>query len=103
MIRPEVERLVALGPMPATLGPTADDSQVDEYARLVVAITPPLSLDEALALTNVFGPDDYYGVAWTLLHLIESAPGWEEVGRSLSGDGEWITRLRNRILRAEQS
>ncbi|MDB6032726.1 MAG: hypothetical protein JWM16_3064, partial [Verrucomicrobiales bacterium] len=29
-----------------------------------------------LALVKVFGPDDYYGLAWSLLHLIESAPGW---------------------------
>lgn len=103
MIRPEVERLLALGPMPDSLGAIPEQALVEEYQRRIEAISPPLSLDEALALTKVFGPDDLYGLAWTLLHVIESAPGWSEVGRSLSGDGEWITRLRNRILRAEQS
>jgi len=88
MIRPEVERLVALGPMPDSLGATPDQALVEEYERLITAISRPVSLDEALALTKVFGPDDFYGLAWAVVHLIESAPGWSEVGLNLSGEGE---------------
>jgi hypothetical protein len=48
---------------------------------------------------HLFGPDDCYGVAWTLLHLIESAPGWPLHDCLQDIRNEWTERLR---LRAER-
>jgi len=61
---------------------------------LLRSIKAPVSDDEAKCLTKLFGSDDYFGLAWTVLHLVESAPGWpiEECLRDASN--EWIVRLR---------
>jgi len=98
-MRNAVERLVQLGSLPG-----ADDVEEDrliEFERLLKAIMPPVTDDEARALAKLFGPDDCYGLAWTLLHLIETAPGWplQDVV-ALTGEGnEWTRRLRERAER----
>ena len=71
-IRSEVSEFVANGPLPG------EDAGVQTVARaqaLLERIQPPLTDDEAHALAVSFGPDDSYGLGWSLLHLIESAPG----------------------------
>jgi hypothetical protein len=47
-------------------------------------------------LVKLFGPDDCLGLAWTLLHLIETAPGWPVESALVGLEGEWIDRLRER-------
>ncbi len=70
--RHEVERLVRLGALPAESN--AEMSKVEEFQRALEVIAAPVSTEEASHLMTVFGPDDCFGLAWTLLHLIESAP-----------------------------
>jgi hypothetical protein len=70
------------------------------YEGLLSRVTPPVSNDEARSLVHLFGPDDCYGLAWTLLHLIESAPGWPLHDCLNDIRNEWTERLR---LRAEHS
>jgi hypothetical protein len=45
---------------------------------------------------TLFGPDDCFGLGWTLLHLIETAPGWPIKAVLDGSQGEWIDRLRER-------
>jgi hypothetical protein len=100
VIRPEVRELVALGALPAEDVAEQQDLEHREHReRLVRAITRPVTDDEARALLAVFGPDDCYGVAWTVLHLIETAPGWplEDALRDDRGGNEWILLLQQRI------
>lgn len=69
---------------------------IREFEDLLGKIKSPLTDEEACALVGTFGPDDCFGLAWTLLHLIESAPGWP-VGGALDGlEGEWICLSRER-------
>ena len=70
--------------------------KLEEYQRLLNAISQPVSDEEAEALARLFGPDDCFGLAWTLVHLIESAPGWPLVDRLPAIDNEWIVLLRDR-------
>ena len=97
-MRPEVAELVALGPFPAE--DAASDEDVERREALVRGITPPLTDEEARAMVTLFGPDDFYGGAWTLLHLIETAPGWPLEDALLNEDNEWIRRLRKRLQNA---
>jgi len=53
----------------------ADPKIVERWQNLLAAVKTPVSDDEARALVRVFGPDDCFGLAWTLLHLIETAHG----------------------------
>lgn len=69
---PEVSAFVASGPLP---GQEAEEDEIDRRALQLEAIPRPLSLAEAKALAGCFGPDDCYGLAWTMAHLIETAPG----------------------------
>ncbi|MGA5118334.1 hypothetical protein [Streptomyces pseudogriseolus] len=72
-MKPEVSTFVADGPLSDE--ETGEEAEIDRRARQLDAISRPLSLAEAEALAGCFGPDDCYGLAWTMAHLIETAPG----------------------------
>jgi hypothetical protein len=80
------------------LGPLPDSSASEDKIALregqLERIKPPVTEDEAKLLLRCFGPDDCYGLAWTLLHLIESAPSGVPLDRPpLDTDNEWLRRL----------
>jgi hypothetical protein len=96
-VRPEVLRFVAFGRLPAE-----SDATLESMRKLETALEPikgPLSDDEARLICRVFGPDDCFGCAWTLLHLVETAPSWP-IRDCLDDDSrEWIRRLKDRARR----
>jgi hypothetical protein len=72
----------------------AEVSEVEEFQRALEAIQGPLSTEEATKLLTVFGPaDSCFGLAWTLLHLIESAPEQPLTAEPPADANEWIKRL----------
>jgi len=68
-IRPEVQVLVDFGPFPASAD--AEVVDVERLGALLTRIAPPVTGEEAMTLLSCFGPDEAFGLAWTLLHLIE--------------------------------
>ncbi len=98
-VRPEVLALASLGPLPSESEGDVDDIAVRQSA--LQAIEPALSVEEAKALLPCFGPDDCFGLAWTLLHLVEScpAPGCLVAPPPASAN-EWVRRLWDRHVRA---
>jgi hypothetical protein len=74
MMQPAVERLVQIGPLPSSSVATVPILQ--EREALLAKVKPPITDSEARALVQLFGPDDCFGLAWSLLHLIETSPGW---------------------------
>ena len=96
-MRPEIKRLLLLGPLPSE-----EDASVD-HLRLVEAelksVTKPVADDEARAMVSLFGPDDCFGVAWSFLHLIETAPGWPLADCLANLESEWVVSLRDRAVR----
>ena len=95
--RLEVKHLVSMGQLPPE--PGADPAMVDEFHRAIKAIYRPVSTEEAGALLTVFGSDSCYGVAWTLLHLIETAPESPLKTEPSTDANEWIKRLWERAHR----
>lgn len=93
-MRTAVRELVALGPFPDEDSATEDD--LKRRGELMEIISIPTTDGEACALVGLFGPDSCYEMAWTLLHLIESAPGWPLEGCLARYEGEWIDYLRRR-------
>jgi hypothetical protein len=72
---------------------------LEEIRALLAEVRTPIADDEARALVGLFGPDDCFGLAWSLLHLIETSPGWP-IADALHGQtGEWIDKLRERSLK----
>lgn len=93
-MQPAVERLVQIGPLPSSSA--ANVPVLQELEALLAQVQTPITDNEARALVRLFGPDDCFGLAWSLLHLIETSPGWplEDALRGL--DDEWAGRLRGR-------
>lgn len=91
-----IKNLIRLGPLPSSVGATAADVQTFEEQLSKVQI--PISDDEACALVRLFGPDDYFGLAWTLLHLIETSPSWLIEDALIGLEGVWVDRLRERVM-----
>ena len=89
--------LLALGPLPSSEAASVETLQA--FEEQLSTVQKPVTDEEACALVKLFGPDDCFGLAWTLLHLIETAPGWPIEGALDNLEGEWIDRLRERAER----
>lgn len=89
-----IEELVKLGPFPNEQ--EAEVPELEKIEALLPKIETPVTDEEARALVGLFGPDGCYGLAWALLHAIETAPGWPLVDVLAESGNEWIDRLRRR-------
>jgi hypothetical protein len=97
-IRREVQQLVDLGAFPASAD--ADEHDASRRGALLAAINPPLTHDEAVALLTCFGPDEAFGLAWALLHLIEATPAGVPIStKPQRSDNECVRRLWDRTHR----
>lgn len=96
-IRQTVADFLAAGPLPD------EDQSVEAIQRsqdLLECIQGPVTDEEAAALLAGFGPDDCYGLAWTLLHLIETAPRAQTAEYPADSDNPWVQLLRRRVENA---
>jgi hypothetical protein len=89
-----ISELLDLGPLPPST--SSDLRKLETIQHLLEGITEPVTDDEARALSGLFGPDDCFGLAWTLVHAIETAPGWPLRDVLRHGSNEWIARLKQR-------
>ena len=94
-MRTEMVELCKQGAFPHSAASSVE--QVETYERLLGSITPPVTDDEARELVKLFGPDDYYGLAWTLIHLTESSPSWPIKDCLKEDSNQLIAILQNRI------
>jgi hypothetical protein len=93
-MRSLVAQLLALGQFPD--GRRATVLRVQEFEQVIQKIAPPVTKEEAVAMLSVFGQDDCFGLAWSLLHLIETAPGWPYPEARLSAANPWVKFLLER-------
>lgn len=96
-VRPEVQRFVDRGPLPSE--DDATEEEVTARQNELEAINGPVSTEEAGLLLGTFGPDDCFGLAWTLLHLIETAPSSPVTSPPEPDANEWVRRLWDRAHR----
>jgi hypothetical protein len=94
-MRPEVLTFVADGPLPDW---DAEEEEIDRRVTQLEAISKPVTGEEAAALVTCFGPDDCYGVAWTLLHLIETGSNPVLKTKPAPDANEWHHRLYDRAV-----
>jgi hypothetical protein len=95
-IRQEILDFASQGSFPSS--ESTDEIVVTRMTEALLRIQPPVTRDEAILLASSFGPDEYFGLAWTLVHLIESASGGvpfdalpEEVRKN-----EWVRLMEER-------
>ena len=88
MIRSEIRDLERLGPLPTDDDdyPGIDQKLLDFELRLA-AIDPPITMEEARILASLFPEDGStgYGLAWSLLHLIETLKLIQRAPACISG------------------
>jgi hypothetical protein len=96
-MRPEVQRLVELGPLPSETG--ASPERVRRFEQFYRAIDRPVTDDEARALVALFGDDGCFGLASSVVNLIETAPGWPLKDCLTNTRNAWVAELRNRAVR----
>ncbi len=99
-MRETVRRLASLGVLPS------EDSAlalIQQYEELLAQIVPPVSDEEARVLISLLGSDDCYGLAWTMIHLIETAPGWPLMDLLENRSNNWIELLRTRAANRNSS
>jgi len=89
-----VVELSRLGPLPSSN--EANPKIVERWQELVTAVKTPVSDEEAEMLVQLFGPDDCFGLAWTLLHLVETAPNWPLLDCLAKRGNEWTELLKTR-------
>ena len=105
MIRPEIEELERLGPLPAD---DDDDPGIDrklfDVEHLLAAVDPPVTVEEARVLAALFPRDGgtCYGLAWSLLHLIETLDA-DDLGAVVTGvnSAQWRKMFEQRLENAE--
>jgi hypothetical protein len=95
-LRGAVAQLAALGRLPDD-----GDAQVPRLEAVELALklrAPPLSEEEAMALMWVLpaGEGSCFGLAWSVLHLIESAPGRPYRDAYLHETNHWVKLLLER-------
>lgn len=98
-MRQKIEELVKLGPLPSEEHANAED--LERFERMLKDIKQDAAQsswtnDEVKALVSLFGPGECFGGAWTLLHLIESAPGWPIEDCLVDTSNKWVRRLNRR-------
>lgn len=95
-----VREFVALGPIPDSASVT--EAQINLLGEALDRITPPITPEEAELLLTAFGPDECFGLAWNLLHIIEIAPGGAPICTEPSVDAnEWVRDLWTRAHRGK--
>ena len=96
-----VVKLVGLGKFPSYEDKDVSREIVEQYEAAIRAISRPVSDEEAIALCRLFGPDDFFGMAWTVLHSVETARGWPIAEALAAANDPWREALSHRLRNVE--
>jgi hypothetical protein len=98
-MREQIEELAKMGPLPSEDIALRENQEerIKRYDTLISSITTPLTDEEARVLVRLFGSDDCFEMAETLVHLIETASGWPLWECLEDTSNEWIQTLRLRL------
>ncbi|MGH3976681.1 MAG: hypothetical protein ACRDS9_25675 [Pseudonocardiaceae bacterium] len=98
-VRREVDDLIGAGPLPSE---DASEEELAGVQQRLENIIAPVSDEEAQELALCFGPDNCYGLSWTLLHLIETAPGAQNAKYLRNVENPWVQTLAARVKAAQE-
>jgi hypothetical protein len=98
-VRQEFSDVLALGPLPAADGISPGRAQ--QYEKALKRLPDLPNGEEAAALVDLLPPDETtsFGLAWTLVHAIESSPDWP-VWNALDDRTWWRVLLKDRATKS---
>ena len=97
-MRHELLQLIDLGPLPDSSSP--DIVRLEKQEMLIKSLVAPATDEEACAAISLFGPDECFGLAWSLLHFVETAPSWPIWNCLQDETSTWVRCLRERAHNA---
>lgn len=86
-----IEQLRTLGPLPPES--TEDIDLIQRWQDTLALVSSPVDTSEAQVLCTLFGPDGCFGLAWSLVHLIETATDLSDEYLAQLPPNEWIHSL----------
>jgi hypothetical protein len=101
VVQDALKELVGLGGLlPESASFEVAPERFDDLTRIVRSLVAPPTAEEARAAAGLFPPDETscFGLAWTLVHFIEKAPGWP-YPEVLDDRNWWVQFLRERAER----
>ena len=87
-----IKQLRELGPLPPES--TEDIALIQRWQDALALVSRPVNASEAEVLCTLFGPDDCFGLAWSLVHLIETATDLSDEYLTQLPPNKWIDQLR---------
>jgi hypothetical protein len=95
-----VSQLVDLGPLPDE--GQADVAHLQAVESALAQVDCPVTGEEALALLSIFPTDESscFGLAWSILHLVETAPDWPLAQARLHAANPWVRTMLERAASA---
>jgi hypothetical protein len=96
-MRQEVVSFCELGTLPGEA--RAVPEKIRQYEKHFRAITLPVSDEEARALVRMFGNDGCFGLASSLIALIETSPNWPLADCLTDSSNQYVNELRQRAIR----
>lgn len=100
-VRKEIRELGIIGALPSEDG--ADPELIKRIEALYRSIIKPITDDEARVLVELLGNDGCFGIAYSFVHLIETAPGWPLEDCLRNSRKNLVVELRNRAILGGQS
>ena len=106
-MRAAVVEISKLGQLPSSDAAIANadaESLLEKFDRLITSIQEPVTDEEARVLLRVLrsDEDECFGLATTIVTLVETAPSWP-LWDSLADTGHvWIRKLRYRASRGDE-
>jgi hypothetical protein len=96
-MRTSVINLVSLGRLPNER--SAAVLQLQAFEAALRAIERPVTDEEAMSLLQVLPSteDSCFGLAWSVLHLIETAPVWPLKEAKLQHSNPWVASMLERV------
>jgi hypothetical protein len=93
-VQQPIEQLLTFDPLPSS---SSDDlTNLKQIQDLIQTIKHSVSDEEARALVKLFVPDDCFDLAWSILHLVKTAPSWPLADCLEDKRNEWIQTLKRR-------
>jgi hypothetical protein len=95
-MRTTVTNLVSLGRLPEER--SAAVAQLQAFEAALKSIERLVTNEEAMSLLQVLPntEESCFGLAWSVLHLIETAPGWPLKEAKLHCSNPWVASMLER-------
>jgi hypothetical protein len=95
-MRTSVTNIVSLGRLPEER--SASVAQLQAFEAALSSIERPVTDEEAMSLLQVLPntEESCFGLAWSVLHLIETAPGWPLKEAKLQCSNPWVASMLER-------